>query len=72
MDKRRLSMMRPSFIFTVMCLSFRLDICQARGRNLQQSYASAVSVSGGSGPYGNCGATETIGNAAVSLPVRTF
>lgn len=40
------------------------------GRLLQQTnYASAVSVSGGQGPYGNCGATQTAGNAAVrTLP----
>lgn len=36
-------------------------------RSLQQSYSSAVSVSGGSGPFGNCGFTQTVGNAAVSL-----
>ena len=44
-----------------------LSVCvvASNARSLQQSFASAVSVSGGSGPFGNCGSTQTIGNAEV-------
>ena len=50
-----------------------LSVCvvASNARSLQQSFASAVSVSGGSGPFGNCGATQTIGNAEVKLFTQT-
>ena len=50
-----------------------LSVCMVacNARSLQQSFASAVSVSGGSGPFGNCGATQTIGNAEVYLLTQT-
>ena len=46
----------------------------AQARDLQQdvSSASAVSVSGGQGPYGNCGSTSTSGNAAVGGHAACF
>lgn len=55
--------MRKTIMIGLTLLSACVVACNAR--NLQQSFASAVSVSGGSGPFGNCGATQTIGNAAV-------
>ena len=57
--------MKGFMAFTFALLPIWAGSCNAR--NLQQSFASAVSISGGSGPFGNCGSTQTIGNAAVSL-----
>ncbi len=59
-------MAKTLFTISLTLLSASNLACNAR--SLQQSFASAVSVSGGSGPFGNCGATQTIGNAAVRYP----
>lgn len=63
---RRVAMFREAFQISAVYLLVLMGVRNCSARTLQQSFASAVSVSGGSGPFGNCGSTQTIGNAAVS------
>ena len=60
------SVMKIQIVSSLLAIALLAGSAQAR--SLQQSFSSssAVSVSGGSGPYGNCGSTQVIGTGSVS------
>jgi len=64
---QRFNKMKSQLLLAALVLGAVVGCTQARTLQQQYSSGTAVSVSGGSGPNGNCGQTSTVGNAQASV-----